>query len=103
MLEGDRMNPRREAIKRLEEGGYKLKRNGSSHDIYYKVETKITIPVKRHDFNESDLRYILKEAGLKQAPPNGALIENIPQGGECFEGDLYRGSMGAGRWKRVLC
>lgn len=59
------MNPRQTAIKKLKEGGYELKRNGANHDIYYSTETKKTIPVKRHDFDEDDLRYILKEAGLK--------------------------------------
>lgn len=61
------MNPRRETIKALEAAGYTLKRNGANHDIYYNpnAENK-TIPVKRHDFDESDGRYILKQAGLKQ-------------------------------------
>ena len=59
------MNPRQIAIKKLKEGGYELKRNGANHDIYFSSETKKTIPVKRHDFDEDDLRYILKEAGLK--------------------------------------
>ena len=58
------MNPRRETIRRLERNGYQLKRKGANHDIYYNPKTKLTIPVKRHDFDENDARYILKEAGL---------------------------------------
>lgn len=58
------MNPRRETIRRLERNGYQLKRKGAIHDIYYNPQTKLTIPVKRHDFDENDARYILKEAGL---------------------------------------
>ncbi|MCM1439152.1 MAG: type II toxin-antitoxin system HicA family toxin [Roseburia sp.] len=58
------MNPRREAISQLEDGGYVFARHGANHDIYFNPETKITIPVKRHDFDEDDLRYILKEAKL---------------------------------------
>lgn len=55
------MNPRRKAVKTLREKGYILKRNGSNHDIYYNPVTKTIIPLKRHDFNENDLNYILKE------------------------------------------
>ena len=58
------MNPRRETIRRRERNGYQLKRKGANHDIYYNPQTKLTIPVKRHDFDENDARYILKEAGL---------------------------------------
>lgn len=60
------MNPRKETIKALENGTYQLKRRGANHDIYYSPLTKKTIPVKRHDFDESDMRYILKEAGLSK-------------------------------------
>lgn len=58
------MNPRKETITILEGGGFILARHGSNHDIYFNPEKKITIPVKRHDFDESDKRYILKEAKL---------------------------------------
>lgn len=58
------MNPRRETIRQLERNGYKLKRNGANHDIYYNPQTKVTIAIKRHDFDKDDARYILKEAGL---------------------------------------
>lgn len=59
------MHPRRETIKILESNGYYKKRNGANHDIYYNDNTKLTIPVKRHDFDKNDKTYILKEAGLK--------------------------------------
>jgi len=60
------MNPRKICIKQLEENGYQFKRSGANHDIYYNPETKITVPVKRHDFDEDDMRYILKEAKIKR-------------------------------------
>jgi len=56
------MHPRKQAIKDLEELGYVFKRHGANHDLYVHPETKYSIPVKRHDFNENDLRYIRKEA-----------------------------------------
>lgn len=58
------MNPRRETVRELERNGYVLKRKGANHDIYYNPASRLTIPVKRHDFNENDARYILREAGL---------------------------------------
>lgn len=60
------MSPRKITIKELEANGFSLKRNGANHDLYYNPETKQTIPVKRHDFNENDMRYIFKEAGIKK-------------------------------------
>jgi predicted RNA binding protein YcfA (HicA-like mRNA interferase family) len=58
------MNPRQTTTKELESAGYILKRHGANHDIYYNPETRSTIPVKRHDFNENDMKYILKEAHI---------------------------------------
>lgn len=58
------MDARKEAIRSLENGGYIFARHGANHDIYFNPLTKSTIPVKRHDFDENDLRYILKEAKL---------------------------------------
>ena len=58
------MNLRKQTIRDLEKAGYLLKRRGANHDIYDNPVTKSTIPVKRHDFNENDRRYILKEAGI---------------------------------------
>ncbi len=55
------MNPRKQAIKELERAGYKFKRHGGNHDIYKNEVTHKAIPIKRHDFNENDLKYILRE------------------------------------------
>lgn len=59
------MNERRQTISLLEQNGYRLKRQVGGHDIYYSPETKLTIPVKRHGFDQSTMRYILKEAKIK--------------------------------------
>lgn len=56
------MNPRTKTIKELESLGFVFHRHGTNHDIYRNPETRQSIPVKRHDFNENDARYILKEA-----------------------------------------
>ena len=58
------MSPRKQTIKILTEHGYIFVRSGSNHDIYFNPDTKTTIPVKRHDFDENDMRYILKEAKI---------------------------------------
>jgi len=55
------MTPRAKAIAELEASGYSLKRHGANHDIFYSPKAGYIIPLKRHDFDESDLRYILKE------------------------------------------
>ena len=55
---------RREIIKALEQNGYRFVRHGGNHDIYFSSETKKTIPIKRHEFNDNDAKYILKEAGI---------------------------------------
>lgn len=60
------MNPRKTTVKTLETNGYSLKRHGANHDLYFNPETKKTIPVKRHDFNENDMKYIFKEAGIQK-------------------------------------
>lgn len=60
------MNPRKITIKTLEVNGYSLKRHGANHDLYFNPETKKTIPVKRHDFNENDMKYIFKEAEIQR-------------------------------------
>ena len=59
------MNARARTIKDLESTGFQLKLRGANHDIYFNPKTRKTIPVKRHDFNENDRRYILKEADIK--------------------------------------
>ena len=58
------MNPRKETIALLKGDGFILARHGSNHDIYFSPEKGLTIPVKRHDFDEDDKRYILKEAKI---------------------------------------
>lgn len=60
------MNPRSATIKLLEDNGYVFARHGGNHDIYFNPSTRITIPVKRHSFDEDDMRYILKEAKIKR-------------------------------------
>ncbi len=58
------MNPRTQTIKDLEQAGYYLKRHGANHDIYFNPDTMSTIPVKRHDFNDNDRKYVLKGANI---------------------------------------
>lgn len=60
------MNPRKETLTILGDHGYILARHGANHDIYFNPAKGITIPVKRHDFDEDDMRYILKEAGISR-------------------------------------
>lgn len=61
------MNARTKACKELEANGYEFKRHGGNHDIYMNKELGCIIPLKRHDFDESDLRYILKEIDANQS------------------------------------
>lgn len=60
------MNPRGTTVKLLQENGFALARHGANHDIFFNAETKLTIPVKRHSFDEDDMRYILKEAKINR-------------------------------------
>lgn len=60
------MHPRKITIKTLERNGYYMKRHGANHDLYFNPDSKKTIPVKRHDFNENDMKYIFKEANIKE-------------------------------------
>ncbi len=55
------MKERLKAIKALTEAGFTLKRYGKKHDIFWNPATKILIPLKRHDFDQKDLEYIIKE------------------------------------------
>lgn len=55
------MKPRAKAISELETNGYSFKRHGANHDIFYNPALGCIIPLKRHDFDESDLRYIQSE------------------------------------------
>jgi len=58
------MNPRKETINILQDNGFLFARHSSNHDIFFNPETKLTVPVKRHDFDEDDMRYILREAKI---------------------------------------
>lgn len=55
------MKPRDKAIDDLDANGYVFKRSGGNHDIYFNSQLGCIIPLKRHDFDEDDLRYIRKE------------------------------------------
>lgn len=55
------MKPRDKAIDELKQSGYGFKRHGANHDVYYNAQLGRMITLKRHDFDESDLRYIRKE------------------------------------------
>ena len=55
------MSPHKQAEADLKKSGYYIKRKDGNHDIYYNPELKSIIPLKRHDFNDNDLKYIRKE------------------------------------------
>jgi len=55
------MHPRKIAIQELMENGYKLKRQGHDHMIFFNEETQTTIPVKRSTFNDHSLQVIRNE------------------------------------------
>lgn len=55
------MQARDKAIAVLNEGGYFFDRHGARHDIYCNEALGCSITLKRHDFDEDDLRYIVKE------------------------------------------
>lgn len=59
------MTPLKETIELLEKNGF-VKVRESKHMIYYNPKNNKTVPVKRHDFDEEDQRYILKQAGIKK-------------------------------------
>lgn len=61
------MKPRDITRKELKSAGYTFKRSGANHDIYYNEKLHSIIPLKRHDFNENDLKYILKEIEQKRS------------------------------------
>ncbi len=60
------MNQRKLAIKDLKAAGYVFDRPGKNHDIYWNPEINRKIPLKRHDFDEEDRRYINKEIMLNR-------------------------------------
>ena len=55
------MKPRDQAIAELNSGNYFFQRHGSNHDVYFNAEQGSMITLKRHNFDEDDLRYIRKE------------------------------------------
>lgn len=59
------MTPHDKAVKELKAAGYICIPHGG-HDQYRNSELKRTIPLKRHDFDEDDLRYIRKEIKRNQ-------------------------------------
>ena len=60
------MTPRAQTIRDLKAAGYTELIHGSKHDRYKNPLTGKCITVKRHDFNDNDRKYILKEIGQKQ-------------------------------------
>jgi hypothetical protein len=60
------LRPRNQAVQELYDHGYIVKRHGGRHDIYYNPVSKTIIPLKRHDFDETDLRYIQKEIASQE-------------------------------------
>ncbi len=54
---------RRDLIKKLEELGFVLERNGSNHDIYSRGKDKETIP-RHNEINERLAKAILRKWGL---------------------------------------
>lgn len=60
------MRPHEQAVKELETNGYWFKRHGANHDIYFNPQLGAMISLKRHDFDEDDLRYIKKEIKQNQ-------------------------------------
>ena len=55
---------RADLIRLLEAGGWYLKRNGSSHDIYAKGNLRETIP-RHKEINENLAKAIIKRQQLK--------------------------------------
>ena len=60
------LHPRKQAVQLLLSQGYRFHREGANHEIYKHPDTGAIIPLKRHDFNENDLRYILREIRQKE-------------------------------------
>lgn len=66
------MTPLDKAKDSLKENGYCLKTHGAKHDKWYNPDLKCTITLKRHDFDDDDLRYIRQEIKQnKQRGPRG--------------------------------
>lgn len=56
------MNAYKQAIRELKNAHYFSKRHSSNHDIYFYAEKGCSIPLKKHYFDEDDLRYIKKKS-----------------------------------------
>lgn len=65
------MHPRNKAIKALKASGYTSLIHGAKHDRYKNPDTGRCITLKRHDFNENDLDYILKEIRQNNSKQDG--------------------------------
>lgn len=65
------MTPKDIALAELDKEGYRFKRHGSNHDVYFNSELKCSITIKRHKFTENTLQYIRKE--IKQNKRNRGL------------------------------
>ena len=55
---------RRDLIKKLEDAGFRLKRNGHDHDVYQRGNDEEQVP-RHREVNERLARAILKRWGLK--------------------------------------
>lgn len=55
---------RRDLVKLLEKNGFKLKRNGSDHDIYSRGSAEEQVP-RHREINEYTAKAIIKRWGLK--------------------------------------
>ncbi len=55
---------RRDLIKKLEAAGFKLERNGGSHDIYKRGSDEEQVP-RHKELNENLAKAIIKKWGLK--------------------------------------
>ncbi len=62
------MSPLKLAEKALEDHGFVLRRHGRGHDIWFNPSLRRSISLKRHDFNDNDLKYILKEISALEKP-----------------------------------
>lgn len=60
------MTPRAQTVKDLKAAGYTEIIHGGKHDRFKNPKTGKCITVKRHDFNENDRKYILKEIKQKE-------------------------------------
>ena len=55
------MSPLQTAKRDLKTAEFVIKRKDGKHEIYYHAAANVTIPVKRHDFNDNDLKNLRKQ------------------------------------------